>query len=122
MTTTKPEPGPPTAEDRYFVPAEGGSRHQIFPGVSIRTVAGESMMLSVVHFEPDSIVLDHEHPHEQMGVLISGQLEFTIGETTRLIGPGDAWRIPGGVRHHVRAVGGPAVAFDMFHPIREDYR
>ena len=66
-------------------------------------------------------VPDHAHPHEQMGLLISGQLEFTIGGTTRVLVPGDRWRIPGGVSHRVRAVGGPAVALDVFHPIREDY-
>jgi quercetin dioxygenase-like cupin family protein len=117
MTSPAPQP-----EDPYFVPAEGGSRHQIFPGVAIRTVAGQAMMLSVVTFEPNSVVTDHAHPHEQMGVMISGRLEFTVGGITRTLGPGDAWRIPGGVLHRVRALDGPAVALDVFHPIREDYR
>lgn len=79
-------------------------------------------MLSVVNFEPNSVVLEHEHPHEQMGVLVSGRLEFTIGDETRLIGPGDQWKIPGGVRHTVRSLDEPAVAIDIFHPVRDDYR
>ena len=41
----------------------------IFPGVEIRTTAGANMMLSVVRLEPESVVLDHAHPHEQMGIL-----------------------------------------------------
>ncbi len=118
MTTDPPS----NQQDDYFVPAEGGSRHQIFPGVAIRTVAGKAMMLSMVTFEPGSTVSDHAHPHEQMGVMISGRLEFTVGGTTRVLGPGDSWRIPGGVLHRVRALDGPAVALDVFHPIREDYR
>jgi quercetin dioxygenase-like cupin family protein len=113
---------PPSPDDAYFVPAAGGSRHQIFPGVAIRTVAGQAMMLSVVTFEPDSVVPDHAHPHEQMGLLVSGRLEFTVGGVTRVLGPGDSWRIPGGILHRVRALDGPAVALDVFHPIREDYR
>jgi quercetin dioxygenase-like cupin family protein len=112
----------PQSETDYFVPADGGSRHQIFPGVAIRTVAGQAMMLSVVTFEADSVVPDHAHPHEQMGVMISGRLEFTVGGITRVLGPGDAWRIPGGILHRVRAVDGPALALDVFHPIRDDYR
>ncbi len=56
-----------------------------------------------------------------MGLLISGRLEFTIGDVTRVVGPGDIWRIPGGVVHTVRAIDGPAVALDVFHPIRDDY-
>src|SRR5271170_1878268 len=107
--------------DGYFLPAGSGSRHVIFPGVEIRTTAGKGAMLSVVHFEPESVVTDHAHPHEQMGYLLEGQLEFTVGGVTRLLGPGDMWRIPGGVIHRVRALGQPAVALDVFHPIREDY-
>ena len=111
----------PTRDAPYFVEAGQGSRHQIFPGVEICTTPGERMMLSVVHFEPGSVVLDHAHPHEQMGMMVSGRLEFTVDGVTRVLGPGDIWRIPGGVVHRVRALDGPAVALDVFHPIREDY-
>ena len=110
------------SEEAYFVPAGQGSLHEIFPGVEIRTTAGQGMMLSVVTFEPDSLVPDHAHPHEQMGIMISGLAEFTVGGVTRVIGPGDIWRIPGGVTHRVRALDGPALELDVFHPIREDYR
>jgi quercetin dioxygenase-like cupin family protein len=79
------------------------------------------MMLSVVRLEPRSVVEEHAHPHEQMGMLLEGRLEFTIGGITRLLEPGDIWRIPGGVLHSVRALGAPALALDVFHPIREDY-
>lgn len=110
------------ADDPYFVPAGAGSEHAIFPGVVIRTTAGEAMMLSLVTFEPGSAVPDHAHPHEQMGVMISGRLEFTVGGKTRVLATGDSWKIPGGVVHSVRALDGPAVALDVFHPVRDDYR
>jgi len=106
----------------YFSRAGEGSRHAIFPGVEILTTAGRSMTFSVVTFEPGSAVPEHAHPHEQMGVMLSGRLEFTVGGATRTLGPGDQWSIPGGVAHSVRALDGPAVALDVFHPIREDYR
>jgi quercetin dioxygenase-like cupin family protein len=107
--------------EEYFIPAGKGSRHLIFPGVEIRTTAGENLMLSVVNLEPHSIVAEHSHPHEQMGILISGRLEFTIGGVTRILVPGDLWRIPSGVVHRVCALDEPALALDVFHPIREDY-
>ena len=107
--------------DSYYVAAGSGSHHGIFPGVEIRTTAGRAMMLSVVTFEPHAVVPEHAHPHEQMGIMISGRLEFTIGGETRVLGPGDIWRIPGGVPHKVVALDGPAVALDAFHPIRQDY-
>ncbi|MGD0043980.1 MAG: cupin domain-containing protein [Isosphaeraceae bacterium] len=115
------ESGSAVAVGDYFLPAGSGSRHLIFPGVEIRTTAGYQLMLSVVRFEPGSAVPDHSHPHEQMGMMISGRLEFTVDDTTRVLGPGDIWRIPGGVVHSVRALEEPAVALDVFHPIRGDY-
>ena len=111
----------PQKDDPYFAPAGHGSIHHIFPGVEIRTQAGRSLMLSVVNFEAGSVVPQHAHPHEQMGIMISGRLEFTVGGLTRVLGPGDMWKIPGGVAHGVRALDGQAVALDVFHPIREDY-
>ena len=109
--------------DPYFIPAGGGTRRKLFPGVEIHAAAGEGLMLSLVHLEAGSIVPEHSHPHEQMGMLISGRLEFTIGGVTRIVEPGDIWRIPGHVPHMVRTLDeGPAVALDVFHPVRDDYR
>jgi quercetin dioxygenase-like cupin family protein len=116
------EPLTPDNAGDYFVPAGLGSHHDIFPGVSLKSTSGHQLMFSVVDLAEDSIVPAHSHPHEQMGIMISGRLEFTIGGVTRIVGPGDIWRIPGGVSHNVRAIGGPAVALDVFHPIRDDYR
>ena len=122
---TDPDPAPvdrsPLA-GYYFVPAGGGTPRQIFPGVEIRATAGEGLMLSLVQLEPGSVVPEHSHPHEQMGMMISGRAEFTIGGITRVLGPGDIWRIPGNVPHKVVTLGEPAVALDVFHPVREDYR
>jgi len=115
------DPGASGPVGDFFVPTGSGSRHVIFPGVEIRTTAGRQLMLSVVTFEPGSTVTAHSHPHEQMGMMISGRLEFIVAGSTRVLGPGDIWRIPGGVVHSVRAFDGPAVALDAFHPIREDY-
>jgi quercetin dioxygenase-like cupin family protein len=105
-----------------FVTPGECSRHQIFPGVQIQTCAGEQMMLSLVEFEPHAVVQPHSHPHEQMGMLLEGELTFTIGDETRTIRPGEMWRIPGGVVHQCVAGDEPVKALDVFHPVRDDYR
>lgn len=106
----------------YFATAAECARHTIFPGVNISTLAGEQMMLSLVDFEPHAIVQPHSHPHEQMGMLLEGELTFTIGGETRTLHPGEMWRIPGGVVHSAVAGDRPVKALDFFHPVREDYR
>lgn len=107
---------------QYFADKTTCSHHTIFPGVDIHTLAGQHMMLSLVEFQPGAIVEKHSHPHEQMGMLVSGRAHFFVGDEDRVVGPGAMYRIPGGVPHRVVALDGPAVALDFFHPIREDYR
>lgn len=106
----------------YYVDKSQCSQHEIFPGVRIYTTAGEKMMLSLVEFEPHAAVLEHAHPHEQMGLLLSGELKFIIGGEERVLRPGEMWRIPGGVPHSAIAGDQPVRALDVFYPIREDYR
>ena len=105
----------------YYTRASECSHYEIFPGVDIYTAAADKMMLSLVEFQPGAVVEEHSHPHEQVGILIEGELTFTIGGETRTLTAGDMWRIPGGTVH--RAVAGPAAvkALDVFSPIREDY-
>ena len=105
----------------YIVKSSERSRHTIFPGVDIFTAAGNQIMLSLVEFEPGAIVELHQHPHEQMGMLLEGDLEFTIGGETHHLKPGDMWRIPGGVEHRAVAGDQGVKALDVFSPIREDY-
>ncbi len=107
---------------RYFPDAHEQGRHTIFPGVTIRTAAGERMSLSLASLEARSVVEEHAHPHEQVGMIVSGRVVFTIGGEERELGPGDFYFIPGGVRHKVRVVDGPAEALDVFAPVREEYR
>jgi quercetin dioxygenase-like cupin family protein len=107
---------------KYFYAADEASRHTIFPGVQIGTVAGDRLMLSVVEFAPRSVVEPHSHPHEQMGLLLEGELTFIVGDEKRTLRAGEMWRIPGGVVHSVFAGDEPARALDVFHPVRDDYR
>lgn len=106
----------------YFVDKKDCSHHTIFAGVDIFTAPGNSMMLSLVEFEPHAVVEEHSHPHEQMGLMLEGEAEFIVGGESRIVGPGTMWRIPGGVKHKVIAGDRPVRALDVFHPIREDYR
>ena len=106
----------------YFVDKSDCSHHAIFPGVDIFTFAGQGLMLSLVEFQPSAVVEEHDHPHEQAGMVLEGRAEFLVGGVSQVLGPGDMYRIPGGVRHKVIALDAPVKALDVFHPPREDYR
>jgi quercetin dioxygenase-like cupin family protein len=106
----------------YFVDKKDCGRHNIFPGVDIFTTHGEKLMLSLVEMEPHAVVEEHSHPHEQLGLMLEGELDFTIGGESRKITPGQMWRIPGGVKHKCVAGDKPVRALDAFYPIRDDYK
>jgi quercetin dioxygenase-like cupin family protein len=107
---------------RYFPKPEECGRHTIFGNVSTRTYAGDHVQLSFVDIPPHGVVEQHSHPNEQIGLVISGPLEFTIGGETKVLGAGDMFYIPGGVPHGVRALDKPVKALDVFYPIRDEYR
>lgn len=107
---------------QYFPQPSELGRHTIFPGVRIQTAACEKMQMSVVELDPGSVVPEHSHPNEQVGLMLAGEAEFTIGGERKVLGPGDVYCIPGGVPHRVVALGQPVRVIDIFTPVRDEYR
>lgn len=93
----------------------------IWNGVLGRAVQGEQMTLAVVELDPDSVVPEHQHPNEQLGVVLQGTLTFTIGGERRALVAGDTYTIPSNVPHDVVTGPGGAVVLDVFAPVRADW-
>ncbi len=106
----------------YFYDPSNLERNELVPGVFLRTMWGEKVMMSLVEISPGSEVPSHTHPHEQAGIIMQGEVEFTIGGETKRLRQGDAYVIPGGVEHRVVSTGGWALALDIFSPPREEYK
>jgi len=93
----------------------------IWDGVSVRAVHGERITLGVVELEPGSVVPEHRHENEQLGMVLSGSLIFRVGDESRELGPGGTWNIPANVPHEVTAGPAGAVVLDVFAPTRDDW-
>ena len=106
----------------YVFSREQCASHNIFPGVAIHTLRGETMTVSLVEIEPHATVKRHSHPHEQMGMLLAGELTFVIAGETHHVRAGGMWRIPGGIEHSAMAGPEAVRAIDVFHPVRKDYQ
>ena len=96
-------------------------RIRIWDGISARAVQGELVSLAVIELDPGTIVPEHRHVNEQLGVLASGSMRFRIGAEERVVEPGDTWVIPANVPHEVEAGPGGAVAIEVFAPRRHDW-
>ena len=105
----------------FHIPVERTPK-ELFPGAIARTFWGEKLLLSYLDLAPGCFVPLHSHPHEQAGMVLEGELEFTIGDETRIVKAGEIFIIPGGVEHSVKVGDTPARALDIFSPVREEYK
>jgi quercetin dioxygenase-like cupin family protein len=101
---------------RFMLPAP------IWEGIVARSVHGERMTLSIVELDPGAVVAEHSHEQEQLGMVISGEMDFRVGDERRVLGPGETWRIPRNTPHEATAGPDGAVVIDVFAPIRADFR
>ena len=82
----------------YFTDTSELMRKEIAPGVTIRTLWGDKVMMSIIESAPHAVVPAHSHSeHEQAGMVLQGSYDMTIGGETKRLKPGDAYVIPPGV-------------------------
>lgn len=106
---------------------DGGGRYvaweeispiEMVPGLEIRPVVGESLMVTFVRFEPHTEAPRHWHDEEQMTIVLEGELEFDVGDERRTVRRGEAIVIPPNVPHAARTHDGTCLEMDVFHPPR----
>ena len=108
--------------DGYFIRPVDVEQIEMLEGVHRRTMATtDEAMLCQFFLEAGSVVPRHNHMNDQVGYVVSGQLELTIKDKVRLLNPGDSYAIPGGVYHSAKVIV-DSVVIDVFSPPREDYR
>jgi len=88
-------------------------------GISFTGLAGEHLMVTHLHFAAGAVGAIHAHPHEQITVVLAGEVEFTLDEERTVLTAGDVVAIPGNTRHGVVALSSAAV-LDIFTPVRDD--
>jgi quercetin dioxygenase-like cupin family protein len=109
----------------FFIDVEQAPTFSQMEGLETTVLTGmrgDRMMMVLNATLPGHTVPMHTHPHEQIGVVYRGRALLRIGDEEREVGPGDLYRIPGGVPHGDTAIGDePFVMLDIFYPVREDF-
>jgi quercetin dioxygenase-like cupin family protein len=95
---------------------------EIWDGVAARSVHGDRLTLAVVELDAGTVVPEHSHDNEQLGIVLRGSLTFRVGDETRALEAGGTWRIPSDVPHEVHVGPDGAVVIDVFAPARDDWR
>ena len=105
----------------YYNPEEREAK-ELVPGINAKTFWGEKMLAAVVDLDANVQLPRHSHPHEQMGIVIAGQIEFIVADQKKVLSPGEVYFIPGGVEHEARTFDQPVKVMDVFSPVREEYQ
>lgn len=92
------------------------------PGVHLQQgAAGAESSIQRFYIEPGAEVPEHDHHHEQVGVVTNGTLTFRVGEEELHVHEGDTYVIPGGEPHSAENEGEvPVEGFDVFAPPRTE--
>lgn len=84
---------------------------------------GEDVLLVMNWLEKGMTLGMHSHPFEQIAVILTGRMRWTVGEETFEVGAGEVLRIPPDVPHGGIPISDETVMnLDIFCPIRDDYR
>ena len=105
-----------------FICTSNLRKREIAHGMNITVAWGERLMMSFVELAPHTVIPRHSHPHEQMGMVLEGEFELSIGDESRLVQEGDVYLVPSGVEHSARVLECQSRALDIFSPPREDYK
>lgn len=90
----------------------------VFAGLEFRPVTTDTVMTNFVRFEPDAPAPMHHHIEQQIAIVLSGELIFTVGGDTRTMGAGDCVVIPPNVEHGGHAGPTGCNCLDVFTPPR----
>ena len=92
-----------------------------FPGIDVpfpedvvttAVVKSEAGLVAFFTFHKDMVLPTHAHG-AQWGAVVEGEIEFTIGGSTKVYKPGDSYSIPSGVEHGATIKAGTRV-IDVF--------
>ena len=94
---------------------------RIAEGIERQMVVGENLMICRFRFAPFLVTPEHDHPHEQMSIVVSGRVRFFVEGTERIASPGDVLHFPSNCWHGATMMDEEVVLIDIFTPVREDF-
>jgi quercetin dioxygenase-like cupin family protein len=83
------------------------------PGIRSKVESGTNLTLAFMEITPNKEGPAHDHPFDQCGVVIEGEIEMSVGEEKKLLRPMETYFIPAGVKHNWKTVGLTAKILDV---------
>jgi quercetin dioxygenase-like cupin family protein len=93
---------------------------QITSTIARRFITGDSVTVGRFELKQGGLVPSHAHANEQISIVLSGALRFTIDGQETIVREGEVMQIPGNAAHHVEVLEDTLVV-DVFSPVRQDW-
>jgi unsaturated pyranuronate lyase len=112
------ESGEPSDAPGRFVHIEDLAALSVGPGLQFRPVTTDTVMTNFVSFASNVPAPMHHHLEQQIAIVLSGELTFTVGDETKVMRAGDCVVIPPNVMHGGASGPEGCEVLDVFSPPR----
>jgi quercetin dioxygenase-like cupin family protein len=104
-----------------YVKIAGVEATDLGEGVTRKILAsGGTMMTVQFTFDKGAVGTPHTHVHEQVGYILKGRFELTLGNDKTTLETGDTYYVPSNTVHCAVALE-DGVLLDVFTPQRQDF-
>jgi quercetin dioxygenase-like cupin family protein len=104
-----------------YVKIAGVEATDLGEGVTRKILAsGGTMMTVQFTFDKGAVGTPHTHVHEQVGYILKGRFELTLGNDKTTLETGDTYYVPSNTVHGAVALE-DGVLLDVFTPQRQDF-
>lgn len=83
------------------------------PGIMSKAAIGNNLIMVCMQIDQGKEDTGHEHPFDQCGMVLEGQIEMFAGEEQRVLNAGECYFIPAGVRHGWKTFDKPVKLLDV---------
>lgn len=108
--------------NNYFYLFKDQKFKEPIKGIRIRSVYLDKAMMTYMEFEPNSVIPEHKHQHEQITIILEGKMEMVVGGIKKTVSKGDVVAIPSNTTHSAQILEVFTIAVDAWSPVREDYK
>jgi quercetin dioxygenase-like cupin family protein len=105
----------------YEIALEDIEEKEIIKGFKAKFIHTEQNTLAFWQVEKGAVLPMHSHIQEQVTQVLEGAFELTINEITKVYKKGTIAVIPSNIMHGGVAITN-CIIFDIFNPVREDYK
>ncbi len=83
------------------------------PGIRSKVESGKNLTMAFMEIAPNKEGNAHDHPFDQCGIVIEGEIEMSVGEEKKLVTPMETYFIPAGIKHNWKTMSLSAKILDI---------